>query len=147
MLETGEVIRLQLNDISDLKDIAKSVLEFCGDSSIVCFKGEMGAGKTTLIRELCQQIGVEDNVNSPSFGLVNEYMTNSGETIYHFDFYRIEKLEEALKIGVEEYFDSGDLCLIEWPEHIEPLIPPNYIQVELNLLDDQKREVYLKKYE
>ena len=100
----------------------------------------MGAGKTTLIKNLCHKMGVTDEVNSPTFAIVNEYVTEEGESVYHFDFYRIKKLEEAYDIGYENYFDSGNLCLIEWPEMIEPLLPEKYIRVEIQHgdMDDER---------
>lgn len=108
--------------LSELNVIAKQLAELLKDSTIVLFKGEMGAGKTTLISHICQHYGVMDNVSSPTFSIVNEYHTSKGEIIYHFDFYRINKLSEVYDLGFEDYFFSGNKCLIEWPEKIEPLI-------------------------
>jgi len=100
----------------------------------------MGAGKTTLIKDFCHRMGVTDEVNSPTFAIVNEYVTVEGTPVYHFDFYRIKKLEEAYDIGYENYFYSGCLCLIEWPELIEPLLPDRYLRVELKHgADDDER--------
>ena len=147
MLETGEINRLIARNISDLEMVAAKVIQMGKSFNIWRFEGEMGAGKTTLIREICNQLGVEDNVNSPSFGLVNEYLDQSGDLIYHFDFYRIDELEEAEKIGVGEYFYSGNLCLIEWPEKIHPLIPSRCMVIDIQIKEDQQREIYLKKYE
>ena len=103
------------------------------EADVIAFYGSMGAGKTTLIKNLCHRMGVTDEVNSPTFAIVNEYATMEGESVYHFDFYRIKKLEEAYDIGFENYFYSGNLCLIEWPEMIEPILPDHYIRVCLRL--------------
>ena len=104
--------------------------------------GYMGAGKTTFIKAICEELGVDDVVTSPTFAIVNEYVTEEGESVYHFDFYRIKKLEEAYDIGFENYFDSGNLCLIEWPEMIEPLMPEKYIRVEIRHgATDDEREI------
>ena len=119
--------------IENLNTIRKAAQQFLAaipaDTRVIAFYGSMGAGKTTLIKNLCHKMGVTDEVNSPTFAIVNEYVTEEGESVYHFDFYRIKKLEEAYDIGFENYFDSGNLCLIEWPEMIEPLLPEKYIRV------------------
>lgn len=111
-------------------------------SDIVAFYGPMGAGKTTLIKNLCHQMGVTDEVNSPTFAIVNEYVTLEGESVYHFDFYRIKRLEEVFDIGYENYFYSGNWCLLEWPEMIEPLMPEEFIRVDISLGDtDDSRKI------
>ena len=104
--------------------------------NLIFINGTMGAGKTTLIREICGQLGVTDNVTSPTFALINQYRTEGGERINHFDFYRINKLEEAYDLGYEEYFDSGNLCLIEWPEKIEELLPEDVLVVKIEIDPD-----------
>ncbi len=109
--------------------------------SIVAFWGEMGAGKTTLIRVLCDRLGVTDTVTSPTFALVNEYHTEAGTPIYHFDFYRINRIEEVFDFGYEEYFYSGDLCLIEWPEKIEGLLPEETLSVRILITGDDSRTI------
>lgn len=114
---------IKVDGLGDLRDAAKEILESLEGRTIVAFRGEMGAGKTTLIREICDQLGVTDTVTSPTFAIVNEYKDCEMRPIYHFDFYRIDRIEEAFDFGYEEYFYSGDLCLIEWPEKIEPLMP------------------------
>ena len=123
--------------LSEVSDYLLSLREW---ADVVAFYGSMGAGKTTLIKNLCHHMGVTDEVNSPTFAIVNEYVTDAGESVYHFDFYRIKKLEEAYDIGYENYFYSGNLCLIEWPELIEPLLPERYLKVELRLgnTDDER---------
>jgi tRNA threonylcarbamoyladenosine biosynthesis protein TsaE len=110
---------------------------------IVAFEGEMGAGKTTLIRALCAALGVEDDVSSPTFALVNEYRDGRGRPIYHFDFYRVDSEEEAARLGAAEYFDSGYLCLVEWPSHVAGLLPPPRLLVELAVTGPQSRELHL----
>ncbi|MEQ8473107.1 MAG: tRNA (adenosine(37)-N6)-threonylcarbamoyltransferase complex ATPase subunit type 1 TsaE [Marinoscillum sp.] len=128
----------------DLRQAAGEVLPFFKEYPIVCFNGEMGAGKTTFIKVLCEQLGVQDAMSSPTFAIVNEYRDEEDDPIYHFDFYRVEKLEEALDIGVEEYFYSGDLCLIEWPEMIKELIPENHLEINIKLVGDNSREITIR---
>ena len=114
-----------------LSEVSAYLVSLRGEADVVAFYGSMGAGKTTLIKDLCHRMGVTDEVNSPTFAIVNEYVTLEGEPVYHFDFYRIKKLEEAYDIGYENYFYSGYLCLIEWPELIEPLLPDRFIRVDI----------------
>ncbi len=120
-----------IGSIEQLSEVSDYLLSICNEADVVAFYGAMGAGKTTLIKNLCHRMGVTDEVNSPTFAIVNEYVTDKGQSVYHFDFYRIKKLEEAYDIGYENYFYSGNLCLIEWPELIEPLLPEKYIRVEI----------------
>lgn len=121
--------------LEDLDEVSDTLLSLRDQADVIAFFGPMGAGKTTLIKNLCHRMGVTDEVNSPTFAIVNEYATVEGEPVYHFDFYRIKKLEEAYDIGFENYFYSGRLCLIEWPEMIESLLPDRYLQVNLSLLE------------
>ena len=120
---------IEICGIQALPTATASLLSYIKEASVVAFYGKMGAGKTTLIKELCRQLGVTSVVNSPTFSLVNEYHTKDGETIYHFDFYRINKLEEVYDFGYEEYFYSGNLCLIEWPELVEQLLPDDTLKL------------------
>ena len=132
----------QINGVEQLSEVSDYLLSMRDEADIIAFYGSMGAGKTTLIKNLCRRMGVTDEVNSPTFAIVNEYVTVEGESVYHFDFYRIKKLEEAYDIGFENYFDSGNLCLIEWPEMIEPLMPEKYIRVEIRHgATDDEREI------
>ena len=108
--------------------------------SVVAFEGEMGAGKTTLIRALCAELGVGDDVSSPTFALVNEYRGGRGEPLYHFDFYRLDSTDEAARLGVAEYFDSGYLCLLEWPSRVASLLPPHLL-VELAVTGPESRQL------
>ena len=130
---------------SELSMVAKEIVALLKkDVQIVCFQGEMGAGKTTIIKVICEQLGVEDAMSSPTFSIVNEYRDQDDYSIYHFDFYRVEKLEEALDIGVEEYFYSGDLCLIEWPDKIKPIIPEKHLEISIKLVGDNAREITIR---
>ena len=126
-----------VNGVEDLSRAARVFLEKKGPATIVAFYGAMGAGKTTFITALCEALGVKDVVNSPTFTIVNEYRDGRDESVYHFDFYRINRLSEAMDIGLYEYFDSGSLCLIEWPEMIEELLPEETLKVQI-LTDDAR---------
>ena len=114
-----------------LPEVARQLLASFPEERFFAFFGKMGVGKTTLIKELCAQLGVEDNVCSPTFAIINSYQTGEGEPVYHFDFYRLKNLEEAYDIGYEEYFYSGDYCFTEWTEKIEDLLPERYVRVEI----------------
>lgn len=131
----------EINSVDELSQVSEYLLGLREESDIIAFYGPMGAGKTTLIKNLCHRMGVTDEVNSPTFAIVNEYVTEEAESVYHFDFYRIKKLEEVYDIGYENYFYSGNLCLLEWPEMIEPLMPEKFIRVDIALgdTDDSRR--------
>jgi tRNA threonylcarbamoyladenosine biosynthesis protein TsaE len=116
---------------AELNDVAKAFLQQAGHCPVWLFFGEMGSGKTTFIKSLCTQLGVQDAMGSPTFSIINEYKTDSDKKIYHFDFYRIKNEAEAYDIGSDEYFYSGDLCLIEWPEKIPSLIPAERVEVSI----------------
>ncbi|WP_461489138.1 tRNA (adenosine(37)-N6)-threonylcarbamoyltransferase complex ATPase subunit type 1 TsaE [Pontibacter sp. HJ8] len=132
MYNTGvEKAIIRMSSLEDLPAAASVLLEESRQEPVLLFEGPMGAGKTTLIKELCRQMGVKENVSSPTFALVNEYETDAGKLIYHFDFYRINEEREALAIGALEYFDSGRTCLIEWPSLIPNLLPEHYLLVRL----------------
>lgn len=137
---------IRLDSLTDLVPVSNQLLALGSDVPVWCFRGEMGAGKTTLIKAVCDQLGVEDQMSSPSFSIVNEYMGKDDATIYHFDFYRIEKLQEAKDIGVDEYFYSGDFCFIEWPERIEELLPERRVEISIKLVEDNRREIHLIEY-
>lgn len=140
-----KTIHITMEDISGLPAAAAEFLKETAGEKIMAFYAKMGGGKTTFITELCRQLGVEDVVCSPTFTIVNEYRTGNGQPVYHFDFYRIEKLSEAMDIGVEEYFDSGDLCLIEWPENIEELLPEETLRVCIDVDDNGRRTISFDK--
>jgi len=128
-----------VNGTADLPRAARVFLQHIGESRIIAFQGAMGAGKTTFITAVCEALGVQDVVCSPTFTIVNEYRDRHGEPVYHFDFYRINRLSEALDIGLYEYFDSGALCLIEWPEMIEELLPEDTLKVQILVEDAETR--------
>lgn len=128
-------ITFEINNIDELSKVSDLLISWRGKFNIVAFYGNMGAGKTTLIKNLCSKLGVQDEVNSPTFALVNEYQTDAFDSIFHFDFYRIKSLEEVFDIGYEDYFYGGSLCLLEWPELIDPLMPEHFIKVEITLGD------------
>ena len=132
---------IEIPTLVALPEAAKRFVALMGDETVYAFHGEMGAGKTTFIRELCRALGVEEDfTNSPSFSIINEYRSDTtAELIYHFDLYRLENIDEALEIGVEDYFDSGALCLLEWPERIEPLLPDDTVVVDIKVNPDQSR--------
>lgn len=130
---------LEINSLSDLDEVADEILSSLGERSVVLFRGEMGAGKTTLISRIAARMGVEDSVTSPTFALVNQYEGRGGRRIYHFDFYRIDRIEEVYDLGYEEYFYSGDLCLVEWPEKIEELLPDDVMTVRITADTEEKR--------
>ena len=125
------MLTLTFSNIEQLPDVARRLFDEFPDERFFAFFGPMGVGKTTLIKELCAQLGVTQNVCSPTFAIVNEYSDAQGEPIYHFDFYRIKKLEEAYDIGYEEYFYSGCYCFTEWTEKIEPLLPDHYLRIDI----------------
>ena len=137
-----------IDSVEALSEVSNYLMSLREKADVIAFYGPMGAGKTTLIKDLCHRMGVTDEVNSPTFAIVNEYVTDEGESVYHFDFYRIKKLEEAYDIGYENYFYSGNLCLIEWPELIEPLLPERYLRVDIQLgASDDERIIKITDYE
>lgn len=134
--------KLQLTNI---ERIARQFVEEQSDGRVFAFYGQMGAGKTTFIAAVCKALGIEEPVNSPTFAIVNEYVADNGETVYHFDCYRLNTLRDALNIGIEEYFASGNICFIEWAENIEELLPADTVRVNIVVEDDGSREVSVSK--
>lgn len=130
---------LHIDSLNELPEVADAVIEALDGRTVVVFRGEMGAGKTTLIREILARLGSEDNVTSPTFALVNQYTTADRRPVYHFDFYRIDRIEEAYDFGYEEYFYSGELCLVEWPEKIEELLPDDVMTVRITADTEEER--------
>lgn len=128
--------------LDQLEEVAQKILEQ-NPNKVILFNGEMGAGKTTLIKQLCKTLGVEDATSSPTFSLVNEYQISKNQLVYHFDFYRLNRESEALDMGVEDYLYSGNWCFIEWPEKIENLIPEHHAVITIQLLPDGKRSLEL----
>jgi len=131
-------------NLENISDNAYKLIQFAGDEKIFLFYGDMGAGKTTFIKSLCEALGVHEPVTSPTFSIVNEYSGTSAR-IYHFDFYRLKKQAEALDMGYEEYFYSGNYCFIEWPEKIPDLLPEHYIRVDIQALSDTGRKLTFRK--
>jgi tRNA threonylcarbamoyladenosine biosynthesis protein TsaE len=125
----------------DLKGVAKTMLETLSNERIFALYGKMGAGKTTLIKALCQVLGVHQIVSSPTFALVNEYSTQEEDQVFHFDFYRIKKIEEVYDIGYEEYFYSDSYCFVEWPEMISGLLPQRYVKVKIEVIPNEERKI------
>ncbi|MBS0000956.1 MAG: tRNA (adenosine(37)-N6)-threonylcarbamoyltransferase complex ATPase subunit type 1 TsaE [Cyclobacteriaceae bacterium] len=132
-------MKLICHTIEDLPDVAKRIYDYGRDRTIWLLKGEMGSGKTTFVTTLSRIIGTTDHVNSPSYAIVNEYRSTQGEKLYHFDFFRARDVDEIFDIGFEEYVDSGDLCLIEWPELIENFLPEKHLIIHIKIPDRETR--------
>lgn len=132
-------MKIVVTDKSRLRDAARHFLRETAGRRIFAFYGEMGSGKTTFIKALCTEMGVTDTVTSPTFTLINEYRRHGELPVYHFDFYRIKNISEVLDFGIEEYFDSASPCLMEWPELIEPLLPPETLRLSITVRDDGSR--------
>ena len=130
-----------ISGVEDLERAAAEFLEKIGDNTLVAFFAPMGSGKTTFTTAICKVLGVTDPVGSPTFAIVNEYMRADGDPMYHFDFYRINKFQEAIEIGLYDYLDSGCLCIMEWPENIEDLLPEETLKVSITVNPDQSRTV------
>ena len=140
------MITIKIQDIEHIREAAREFIEHIGDRRVFAFYGKMGAGKTTFVKAICEELGVDDVITSPTFAIINEYTTpltthHSPLTIYHFDFYRIKKLEEVYDMGYEDYFYSGALCFIEWPELIEEILPDDAVRVSITEQDDGSRIV------
>ncbi len=135
---------LVLKSLSDLNIVAEKFLRLMKGQKVFAFFGPMGVGKTTFIKALCNELGVVEIVTSPTFALVNEYQTNKGDEIYHFDFYRIEKIEEVYDFGYEDYFFSGNYCFIEWPDKIAEILPENVVFVQMIENEDSSRTINIR---
>lgn len=134
---------IQIESLDELDDVAQAVIDSLDGRTVVAFDAPMGAGKTTLISRIAALLGAEDDVTSPTFAIVNQY-EGTERTIYHFDMYRIERIEEALDFGSEEYLSSGELCLVEWPEKIEALLPDDTMVVKIEILSDNARRFVIR---
>ena len=134
-------MELRIESLDHIEEAARQFVAAMGDRTVFALYGSMGAGKTTFTKAICQVLGVEDSISSPTFAIVNEYRSASGELIYHFDFYRIRKLEEVYDMGYEDYFYSGALCFVEWPELIEELLPADTVRVDIRENEDGSRSV------
>ena len=134
-------MEITIKSLDTIHEAAKEFVKEMGEGKVFAFYGKMGAGKTTFIKALCEVLGVEDVITSPTFAIINEYTDGKGDPIYHFDFYRIKKLEEVYDMGYEDYFYSGNLCLLEWPELIEDILPENVITVTIEEQPDGIRKL------
>ena len=138
-------MEIKIQSLDHIHEAAREFIAAMGDNTVFALYGKMGAGKTTVVKALCQKLGVEDVVTSPTFAVINEYRSDiAGELIYHFDFYRIKKLEEVYDMGYEDYFYSGALCFIEWPELVEELLPGNTVKVTIEELEDGSRKLTME---
>jgi tRNA threonylcarbamoyladenosine biosynthesis protein TsaE len=136
-------MKILIKDKKHLVAAAKELLKICGDKKIFAFHGAMGAGKTTIIKAICEVLGAVDIVSSPTFTLVNEYMTSGGNTIYHIDFYRIKKIEEVFDFGVEEYLTGDSYCFMEWPELVENILPAERVNVRITVDELEQRTLII----
>lgn len=134
-------MRIEIPSVDKIQEAARRFVCQMGDAKVFAFYGKMGAGKTTFIKAICQELGVEDVITSPTFALVNEYTAGDGSPIFHFDFYRVKKLEEVYDMGYEDYFYSGALCLMEWPELVEELLPQDAVAVTIHANADGSRSI------
>ncbi len=135
-------MQIKIDSLDNIRTAAREFVKNMGEGNVYAFYGKMGAGKTTFIKAICEELGVDDVITSPTFSIVNEYRSETtGELIYHFDFYRIKKLEEVYDMGYEDYFYSGALCFLEWPELIEELLPGSAVKVTITQNDDDSRTV------
>ena len=135
---------LTIHTLDNIHETAREFISQIGKRTVFAFNGKMGVGKTTFIKAICEELGVNQTVNSPTFSIVNEYEAEDGQIIYHFDCYRINKIEEAIEIGVEEYLYSGNLCFIEWSENIAPLLPDSITIVEITEKENGQREITIQ---
>jgi tRNA threonylcarbamoyladenosine biosynthesis protein TsaE len=135
--------KISIDSLQGLETAAAEFIKETAGRKVFAFFGEMGAGKTTFIKAICQKMGVAENITSPTFSLINEYQTQSGELIYHFDCYRLKNMREAYDIGAEEYFYSGNYCFVEWPEKIDELLPSNTLNVRIQVVGSNQREVII----
>ena len=141
-------MEIKIQSLDQIHEAARQFIAEMGDNTVFALYGKMGAGKTTFIKAVCEELGVSDVITSPTFAIVNEYRSDTaGELIYHFDFYRIKKLEEVYDMGYEDYFYSGALCFIEWPELVEERLPGNTIKVTIEEIENGERKVTLEDFE
>jgi tRNA threonylcarbamoyladenosine biosynthesis protein TsaE len=140
-------MKIQINSIETIREAAKQFIAAMEDNTVFAFYGKMGAGKTTFIKAVCEELGVTDVINSPTFAIVNEYRSDeTGALIYHFDFYRIQKIDEVYDMGYEDYFYSGALCFIEWPELIEDVLPGDAVKVCIEEQADGTRSIQMENF-
>lgn len=137
-------MKIEVNGVDELESVSQQILSFAGDEKIFMFYGQMGAGKTTLIKSLCAYLGTQDKTSSPTFSIVNEYSLDKG-SIFHFDFYRLKNQTEAMDFGYEDYFYSGNYCFIEWPEKIPDLWPDSFVEIKIEVLEGDKRVIEVER--
>lgn len=138
------MLEIKINSLDGIADAARQFVDAMGENKVFAMFGPMGVGKTTFIKAVCEVLGVQDTITSPTFAIVNEYQTDSGEQIFHFDFYRIRKVEEAYDMGYEDYIYSGSVCFLEWPELIEELLPDDAVRVTLTEEEDGTRTITIQ---
>ena len=143
MSEKIKKTELEIQSLDTIHKTAQEFIELIGENTVFAFNGKMGAGKTTFIKAICEVMGVKETVNSPTFSIVNEYESANGRIIFHFDCYRINKVQEALDFGAEEYLYSGNLCFIEWSENIAPILPESIVNVDIEETENGKRKITL----
>jgi len=141
MSEKIKKTELEIQSLETINKTAQEFIELIGENTVFAFNGKMGAGKTTFIKAVCEMLGVKETVNSPTFSIVNEYEGANGRIIFHFDCYRINKVQEALDFGAEEYLYSGNLCFIEWSENIAPILPESIVNVNIEETENGKRKI------
>lgn len=134
-------MHIKISNLQEINDAARKFIQEMGSNKVFAFYGSMGAGKTTFIKAICEEMGVTETVSSPTFAIINEYRDKQSRPIFHFDFYRINKLEEAFDFGYEDYFYSGNLCFIEWPELVESILPDNAVKIAIRVTDEGDRIV------
>ena len=133
-------MKLEVENLKQLEEVIPQILKIAEQQKVFLFYGEMGAGKTTLINKICKYLGTTDHTSSPTFSIVNEYLIPDG-SIFHFDFYRLKNQNEAFDLGYEDYFYSGNYCMVEWPQKITDLLPKNYLKIEIEAVDENKRVI------
>ena len=141
--EVSSTKEVLCGSIEELDTVVNEIRDFSDGCLVWLLDGELGSGKTTLVKSICHSLGVEDNVNSPTFSIINEYRDRQGHPVYHFDFYRIKELSEAVDLGLEEYLNSGNLCLMEWPSLIEPVLPETNLRIQIEVRPDDSRVFHL----
>lgn len=134
-------MEISVNNLSEIENVAQQILSFAEDKRIFCFEGNLGAGKTTLIQAICNQLGVEEDMSSPTYSIVNEYKTKNGDVIYHMDLYRLKSLEEVLDTGIEDYFYENNYCFIEWPEVAKQILPDEIVQILIEKISENQRKL------
>lgn len=134
-------MQLKITTIDELNPISKLLIERTKSHTVFCFYGNLGAGKTTLIKLICEELNVIDSISSPTYPIINEYKTNDNKVVYHIDLYRLKSIDEAMNIGIEDYLFSGNLCFIEWPDNFESILPDNHIKIKFTKFEDYREIV------